>query len=159
METNLNTPQNTKKTNSKHIIFILAAGLVLMTYLYVSNERQLRLIKDPKAQAEYVEKIKKDSVEELKKYVVIAEGDEPVLISVVSDAQTLRSQQAFFANIENGDQIFVFEKTYRALIWRPSSRVVVNFGSLDVQPQKGEAPQVKTPDTKSTKTASTTPKK
>lgn len=161
MEQHPQTLSVVKKSSSlKGIVFILFALLTVMTYLFFSTRKELVLIKDPNAQAEYAQKLSKEAVEDLKKYVVLAEGEEPVLLSVVSDKEVFKQQQAFFANVENGDQIFVFQKSSRALIWRPDSKKLVNFGVLDMQQNTTDAPQVKTAVTteKVTKTATSTKK-
>lgn len=135
------TPKATKLQKVAITILIIALGVV--SYLYVTKNKQLELLQNPDAQAAYAQELNKDAVAELKKYVVVAEGEEPVLLGVVANAEALKSQQAFFANIQNGDQIFVFQQSSRALVWRPESKMVVNFGVLDVQAQQGEAPQTK----------------
>lgn len=134
----------TNKGNvSKALLFFLFVALVVVTYLYVTKNRELTLIKDPNAQAAYAQKLNKEAVAELRKYVVVAEGEEPVLLAVVGDPEILKTEQAFFANVQTGDQIFVFQQSSRALVWRPESKMVVNFGMLDIQENKGPAPETK----------------
>lgn len=74
------------------------------------------------------------------KYMFLPEGDEPVL-ATVTDAKALITQQAFFAGSVNGDQLLLYPKNLKAIIWSPSREKIVNVGPIQ---QQGEQ---LTPDT------------
>lgn len=129
------TPQPKKggSRGSGWLLILLVIALLVLGFMYYQKTKELKLIQDPAAQAEYAKKVSEKAIADLKDHVVIAEGEDPVLLGIVSDAEALRKQQAFYATVEADDQIFIFQKSSRALIWRPSTKQVVNFGVLDVQ--------------------------
>ncbi len=71
------------------------------------------------------------------KLIILPQGDEPVL-ATVTDAKTLIAQQAFFAGAVNGDQLLLFPRNLKAVLWSPSRNVIVNVGPIQ-QPQSASA--------------------
>lgn len=66
------------------------------------------------------------------KLMLLPEGDEPVL-AIVANAETLIKQQTFFAGAVNGDQLLLFPKSMKAVLWSPSRRLIVNVGPIQQQ--------------------------
>lgn len=62
--------------------------------------------------------------------MVLPEGDEPVL-ATVTDAETLTKQQAFFSGAVNGDQLLLFPKNLKAVIYSPSRNKIINAGPIE----------------------------
>jgi len=63
------------------------------------------------------------------KLMILPDGDQPIL-ATVTDAKTLIAQQAFFAGSINGDQLLLFPKSMKAVIWSPSRQLIVNVGPI-----------------------------
>ncbi len=61
--------------------------------------------------------------------MVLPEGD-PVLFKV-SNAEVMRSQQAFFKDTKNDDVLLVFQQSGKAIIFRPSEKIIVNAGPVN----------------------------
>lgn len=76
------------------------------------------------------------------KLIILPQGDEPVL-ATVTDAKTLIAQQAFFAGSVNGDQLLLFPRNLKAILWSPSRNVIVNVGPI--QQTSPEAAKSETP--------------
>ncbi|MBI2450820.1 MAG: LytR C-terminal domain-containing protein [Parcubacteria group bacterium] len=66
--------------------------------------------------------------------MILPEGDEPVL-ATVTDAETLIKQQAFFTGAVNGDQLLLFPRNLKAVLYSPSRKMIVNMGPIQQQPQ------------------------
>lgn len=122
-----------RKSGKGLLSVILIVIVVVLGFLYYKKTKEVDLANNPEAQAEFVKDQSESAIADLKEHVVIMEGEEPILLGIVSDATALKQQQAFYSMVENGDQIFIFQKSSRALVWRPSSKQVVNFGLLEVQ--------------------------
>ncbi|MEN9604693.1 MAG: hypothetical protein RJB39_378 [Candidatus Parcubacteria bacterium] len=110
---------------------LLFIAVIVLGVLYLQQRTQIRRLTDPVAQTEYAEQQVKKVIEDLKQYVVIPDEEQLQLLGVINDAESLKKDQAFYANVERGDYVFLFTKTSRALIWRPSTKKIVNFGIAD----------------------------
>ncbi|TSC77729.1 MAG: Uncharacterized protein G01um101429_997 [Parcubacteria group bacterium Gr01-1014_29] len=66
------------------------------------------------------------------KLMILPEGDEPVL-ATVTDAETLVKQQAFFTGSINGDQLLLFPRNLKAVLYSPSRKMIVNVGPIQQQ--------------------------
>ncbi len=60
---------------------------------------------------------------------LILPQDELPTVAKVADATQL-SNEPFFANAETGDDILIYEKNKKAVLWRPSIKKVVEVSSL-----------------------------
>ncbi len=81
------------------------------------------------------EKVKKElaaAVAGVSKLIILPQDDEPVL-ATVTDAKTLIAQQAFFVGSENGDQLLLFPRNLKAVLWSPSRNLIVNVGPMQQQ--------------------------
>ena len=96
---------------------------------------------------------KKAILEKLSKLMVLPAGD-PVLFKV-NDEETMKKQQAFFKDTKNDDVLLVFQESSKAIIFRPSTNMIVNVGPINFdQNQAKSATETTTTD----KTASSTKK-
>ncbi len=128
-----------KRRRPRLFVFILIVALIILSYLYIRQRKEIVRLSDPVAQSEYVQKQVDKVITDLKQYVVIPADDELRLLGMVNDAESLKKDQVFYANVEKGDYVFLLTKSSRALIWRPEDHKVVNFGITDA-PQ-AQAPQ------------------
>lgn len=55
-------------------------------------------------------------------------------IAVVSEKEKL--DQPFFEKSENGDQVIVFEKEGKVILYRPSTKKIINFANIEL-PESG----------------------
>ncbi len=67
-------------------------------------------------------------VAEIKK-VMILPGDEVPTLATVSEAEKL-SSQTFFKNAQNGDKVLIYKKVRKAILWRPSARLIIEVGTV-----------------------------
>ena len=90
-------------------------------------------MQNPMAQSGYSEEELERVTNEMKQSVVTADEDEVKILGIVDNPDTLKKQQAFYKDIKKGDYVFVFTGTSRALIWRPETKQVINFGVFEVR--------------------------
>ena len=64
--------------------------------------------------------------------VMVVPREQPQ-IATVTNAAVLKSQQPFYADVENGDVMFLFPQAGKAVLFRPSTHQVVNAGPVNVQ--------------------------
>lgn len=69
--------------------------------------------------------------------MILPEGDEPVL-ATVTNAESLTKQQAFFSGSVNGDQLLLFPKNMKAVIYSPSRGKIINAGPIEQQANMGQ---------------------
>lgn len=73
-------------------------------------------------------------------HAIILPQDELPTVAKVADASQL-ADQPFFANARTGDDILIFEKAQKAVLWRPSISKVVEVSSLIASPVKALSPE------------------
>lgn len=69
----------------------------------------------------------------ISKHVALPTGETP-LVGTVTNAAALRSDQDFFAAVENGDVVVLYQKYQRAILYRPSRDILVNMGPIVLPP-------------------------
>lgn len=82
--------------------------------------------------AERAQKELANAVSAVGELMILPEGDEPVLANV-TDAETLIKQQAFFTGAIDGDQLLLFPKNMKAVIYSPSRNKIINAGPIEQQ--------------------------
>lgn len=107
---------------SKYIyIGILAVSLISNIVLY----RKLHALQNP---GEVVAIETKQIVADISKFIVLPAHETPTL-ATVSDPAKLRDQK-FFANAETGDKVLLYQASQKAILWRPSTKKVIEISSL-----------------------------
>jgi hypothetical protein len=64
--------------------------------------------------------------------VMIIPKEQPQ-IATVTDAASLKAQQPFYVDVANGDVLFLFPQTGKAVLFRPSTHQIVNAGPVNMQ--------------------------
>ncbi len=129
------TKRSVKKTQTPYRVYVIAlVGLAILAGGgYFGWMKYNEMYNSPAAQeqaaAAEAEAEKKVVLEKLSKLMVLPEGD-PVLFKV-SDQEQMRKQQAFFKDTMNDDVLLVFQESSKAVIYRPSTNMVVNVGPIN----------------------------
>jgi len=79
------------------------------------------------SQAE-IEKAIKDLEDKIGKLIILP--NETPTVATILDAKKLIAEQPFYAGAENGDQLLVYPKSQKAIIYSPSRNVLVNVGPV-----------------------------
>lgn len=115
-----------KKFLAIAIIIIVALGYgVYDKYFHLTDE-------------EIAKKELAAAIVDISDLIILPQGDEPVL-ATVTDAEALIKQQAFFSGSVNGDQLLLFPKNMKAVIYSPTRNIIVNAGPIEQQAQNQEA--------------------
>ncbi len=92
----------------------------------------------------------KAAVTAVGKLILLPKNETPALAKI-TNAKKLAVQQPFFTNAKDGDELLIFQKSSRAIIYSPSRNIIVNVGPIQ-RPNKPSA--VAAP-----RTSNTTPQK
>jgi hypothetical protein len=76
--------------------------------------------------------------------MMLPEGEAPTL-ATVTDKDKL-SEQPFFQKSENGDKVLIYSNTGRAILYRPSTKKIVDVTTVNVNTPPAETPVVATPE-------------
>jgi type II secretory pathway pseudopilin PulG len=101
-------------------ILIGAVALVIVALAAVVVLQWFKLHKDPAAEDRRVQ-------EAASKIMVLP--DEDALVSEIENADKVKDQP-FFANVENGDQVLIFIKAGKIVIFRQSENKIINAGPI-----------------------------
>ena len=118
-----------KKLNSTYIIIGVLSVLVIVgiggaVYYQQQAQKAEYLLKNPDAVAKQETK---DVVAKVGKLMVLP--TETPQIATILD-KTKLAGQPFFANAQNGDRVLVFTKAQKAVLYRPSTNLIVEVGPL-----------------------------
>lgn len=102
------------------LILLVVSGFLFMEY----KEAQNKLI-DVKTQNAKYEK-------QLHKLILLPSNESPT-IATVKDAEKLR-KQLFFKNAQTGDKVFVYNKERKAILYRPSTNMIINVQPVTAPP-------------------------
>lgn len=108
------------------IAVVAVAGLGSGAYYYTQYRNTQKLLKNSVLGTQIeAEKI----VEKVAKMVELP-ADKPT-IATVSDVSKLKNQQ-FFTNAQNGDKVLIYQKAKKAILYRPSTNKIVEFGPINL---------------------------
>ena len=134
-------PINTevKKGGSKLVLIIniiLIIALALLGYGYYLKQKELKLLSDPTAKTEAVKKAVEDIVAKAGKIALLPKGELPEVLTI-NDAESAIKQQPSLVGVVNGDNILVYAKASKAVIYSPSRNIIVNVLPIFFQQDKG----------------------
>ena len=150
------TRKGTSNKSYRMYLVILAAILVLGAGGYFGYKYYQAKQTSPQAQAAQADAEKKTVLAQLSKLMVLPEGD-PVLFKV-NDEATMRKQQAFFKDTKNDDVLLVFQASSKAIIFRPSTNMIVNVGPINFDQNAATNPKTSAIASSTTTTSTTTKK-
>jgi hypothetical protein len=107
------------------IILVLAIGSSI--YFYTKYQDTQNKLNHPELSAN---KTSSELVKKVSAHVLLPQGEQPT-VAKVSDVSKLASQ-TFFAGAQNGDQVLIYAKAKKAILYRPSVDRVVNISSLNL---------------------------
>ena len=71
----------------------------------------------------------KQLVVDVGRVIVLPENETPTT-ATVTDPEKLKDQP-FFAHAQVGDKVLIYQKTNKAILWRPSTRKVIEVSSIN----------------------------
>lgn len=128
------TPQRVHRGVPK--VFVLIAGLILIglvagLVVLINDRNQLKqevtnLSKTQVAQNSEAEEL----TAEVGKLIELPKDETPTVATVVDAAKV--KNQAFFANAQNGDKVLLFAKAGKAVLYRPSTKKIVEVAPINI---------------------------
>lgn len=106
------------------LVVVAAAGVAWLAYGYVSARAELSKLGTSKDGSEV-----KVLTGQIGKTIQLP--DEDPTLATVNDVSKLKSQE-FFRNAENGDKVLIFSNSGRALLYRPSTKKVIEYSKVDL---------------------------
>ena len=64
--------------------------------------------------------------------LMLLPSEQPI-VAELRQADILRKQQGFYADVEDGDTLFIFPKVARAIIYRSSRNLIINAGPFSFE--------------------------
>jgi len=123
----------TKKKVIQAGFFLIVAGLLgTSVYFYHQYKKATAVDASKNEAAGYVTTISK---------FMILPADETPTMATVADSSKL-SSQPFFANAQNGDKVLFYTKAQKAILYRPSTNMIVEAASM-----AGASPEASTQNT------------
>lgn len=126
-------PKHNKKVklNNKAILILVVVVLAgVSAFLFVQNRNaaaKIKALSSPQNAA----KAETDALtNKVGKLIELPSNETPTIATVV-DASKLKSQ-AFFANAQNGDKVLMYTTAKKAILYRPSSNIIVEVAPIDL---------------------------
>ncbi len=141
-----------KNSYRKYLIAVVAV-VVVLGLGYVGWMKYQAMQNTPEALAKNQEDKKQRLLGLVGKVMVVPQEETTML--EVNNADQLKSQQAFFKDVQNGDVLFIFPKALKAVIYRETGNMIVNSGPLQTEQPAPTTPVAPNVEEKAT----TTPKK
>ncbi len=117
------------------IVFGVAALVVLAAapsvYFYRLYQKAQNRIQNP---TEAARLDGKETVAKVSKLISLPADEEPT-IAVISDITRLQDQP-FFANGQNGDKVLIYTKAKKALLYRPTTNLIIEVGPVNIGESK-----------------------
>jgi hypothetical protein len=124
------TPAKKRMAKSRWMVAGGAVVLVILgalAYGYFDAKNQLNKLEDPQAAAQAeAESLAK----EIGHFLELPQGETPT-VATVTDASKLK-EQLFFGSAQNGDRVLIYAKAQKAVLYRPSSKKVVEYAPVSL---------------------------
>ncbi len=111
----------------KFILLILSYVIVAAIVWKVADQWKA----DPTKQQARAEQEIKSTVAKVGKLMLLPDPSvELPQVAVINDAAGLAKTQAFFVDVKDGDQVLIYLKTRKAIIYRASENKIINVGPV-----------------------------
>ncbi len=106
---------------------IIIAAVAALAYGYINTRNELNKAKNPavagKTESEQL-------VGQISKYIKLP--SETPTIATVTNVNQLKNQE-FFKDAKNGDKVLIFQSSGRALLYRESTKQVIEYAKVNLQ--------------------------
>jgi hypothetical protein len=70
--------------------------------------------------------------------IIVLPTDEKPTVATVTDASKVKDQ-TFFKNAKNGDEVLIYTKAQKAILYDPASNMIVEVGAVNINSQAIQA--------------------
>jgi hypothetical protein len=67
--------------------------------------------------------------------IILLPAEKPSIFTV-SNSANAKKQSAFYKNAQNGDRVFVYAKEKKAILYRPSTNMIINVQPINATPSQ-----------------------
>lgn len=106
------------------LVGVVVLGIGFLAYGYITTRDQLSQLQAKTDQSEV-----KRLVDQIGKTLVLP--SETPTLATVNDVTKLKNQE-FFQNAQNGDKVLIFSNSGRALLYRPSTKKIIEYAKVDL---------------------------
>lgn len=131
-------PIHRKRSSSKGVSFLTTLFIILI--IVAGSFFLYQKFKKKKTDDVRTEKEVASLVKDLSKYMFLPNEDP--LVFTISDIDSLIREQAFFTNAQNGDVLFIFPQSAKAIVFSPKRKRVVNAGPVSFDENQLSTPSV-----------------
>ena len=122
------------------VIFILVIAVGILYYSYRVRSKTSRKDNSPELTEQISEGIEdRDEVAELTAEVgkIMLLPDETPILATVTDLEKVKEQD-FFSKAQLGDKVLVYMEAKKAILYRPSAKLIVEVGRVNEQMTQGQ---------------------
>lgn len=120
-------PAKKKRSFLRFLLLLLSYLVVAAIVWKVADQWKM----DPTKQQARAEQEVKTTVDKVSKLMLLPSIEtELPQVAVINDAASLAKTQAFFADVKDGDQVLIYLKAQKAIIYRSSENKIVNVGPV-----------------------------
>ena len=120
-------PAKKKRSFLRFLLLLLSYLVVAAIVWKVADQWKM----DPTKQQARAEQEVKTTVDKVSKLMFLPSVEtELPQVAVINDAASLAKTQAFFADVKDGDQVLIYLKAQKAIIYRASENKIVNVGPV-----------------------------
>lgn len=134
----MNNPP-TKHLLAALLLVLCACLVVAFTWLFVNYKQataQVALLSTPEGQMQLQEEEVSEILAAVSGHMLLPAEQNPVVATIVN-AESLATEQAFYANAEDGDMLLVYQE--KAIIYSPTRDLIVNVGPVLIEPPAEQA--------------------
>ncbi|HEY1037192.1 MAG TPA: hypothetical protein VGE62_01260 [Candidatus Paceibacterota bacterium] len=133
----------TKKRKPRRLLsnlltVILLLAVVALGYGYYQKQNELKMLKDPAAQAEVARKDAIAVAAQASSIVLLPEGEEVPEVLTINDAELAIKEQPNLAGVVTGDKILLYVTSGKAIVYSPSRNKIVNILPVVLQRPQGQ---------------------
>lgn len=116
-------------------LFVLLMTVGSTVYFYTQYQHtKAQLEKTPQGTQEEAKRM----VEKIGQLILLPQGEEPTM-ATVADTEKL-TNQPFFTAAQNGDKVLVYAQAKKAILYRPSTHMIVDVASINVSSPSAISP-------------------
>ncbi len=117
------------RSRSVLIILVLLVAVLPAFYFYNKSRIAEQKLNDPNTANQQVI----NAVVKKVSHLILLPTDEQPTLATISDASKTKGQP-FFTNAKNGDKLLVYTQARKAILYRPSTNLIIEVAPLNVSP-------------------------
>lgn len=121
------------------LLVVAITGFAWAYKNYQTTQKQIARLLTTEGQQELAKQQIESIVGRVGQLIVLPADEEPTVASIV-DVEKLAVEQPFYAGAKNGDQVLIYVKNRKAIIYDPDRNILVNVGPVSVNADTGTTP-------------------